>query len=673
MSKTIDLERWKGELLTRPDEQFFDLMRSALGEIQTPFNKHSLLKKLVSFLNRRETKDRMLSTVSETDSVLLTAIYTLSSPGVATLYSFLKESIRYLDLHNHLLNLEERLFIYRSGEDGEERLWFNPIIEQELVSYAVDTDLVFESIESAPADPRWIRDGLLLSIIAYLREKPSIFTAAGKLKSRVRQDLERRFSFPDFSEPAGRVGLVIKALHGCGVIDLVNGEAEVLLERLDDFGSLSGILRAAFLAGGLASMMVDGDEEDSQRESARPSLVPYTAAAAFLLKNLPHDRAYPVTAFKRMLLAAGLRYHTDDPTEKLIEAMHQMGLVSKDGDYFVMRASGEPEDDKAKTAKTVVQPNFEVTLAGPFRFSDGIGLALGSELRLYDTYPVFEITREAVTRRFTDGESAAAYTANLEKTSAAKLPSNVMVTLNSWENEFLSIRIFSGNVLLVDEERRYLVEHSEELKKLIASTPAPGVYLIRSSNRQEIEKALRSCGIDQKPAIESAADAKREPFEGYRIPLMGNAPVRLHSHSGREKPSIHLREELYGKLDSMNLTDDVRKDLAHMIDKGLVLFPRQLEHQANVPREKHEAKGFDYVGKVRIIEQALLRRDLFLEITTRTPDGNSAKYLVQAVELKKTGSDLDLICRILPDKRDIQFRVRSMSLVRSVRGALFSI
>ena len=79
MNKTADFERWKGALLTRPDQQFFDMMRASLGALQTPFNKHALLKKLITPLKRRETRERVLALISESDAFLLTVIFILDS------------------------------------------------------------------------------------------------------------------------------------------------------------------------------------------------------------------------------------------------------------------------------------------------------------------------------------------------------------------------------------------------------------------------------------------------------------------------------------------------------------------------------------------------------------------------------------------------------------------
>ena len=116
---------------------------------------------------------------------------------------------------------------------------------------------------------------------------------------------------------------------------------------------------------------------------------------------------------------------------------------------------------------------------------------------------------------------------------------------------------------------------------------------------------------------------------------------------------------------------DAKSELMKLIDKRLILYADQLDYYAAATREKSEARGFDYVGKIRIIEQTLAREDLLLEIISRGSGGKSIKHLVKPLELRKSGTDLDLYCKELPDQTDLKLRVRSLSLVRAIRGSLF--
>ncbi len=675
MSNTADFEQWKGALLIRSDQQFFDLIRASLGELQTPFNKHALVKKLITYLKKPETRTRVLTLITKEDAFLLTAIYVLNDPDLPTLYSFLKAMMPYIDLYNHLLNLEERLLIYRNVEGDGVRIRFNPHFFEDLRSSVLDTDLVFKSDEGSSGPPPWIRDQLLLATLAYVREHPAIFKAGGKLKSKIEEDIRRRFSFADTANSEMRVRLVIKSLEASGIIIERNGQYTVCMPVLTSFGSLSPAGRVARLAGALAAA---GD-------GVRSADV-FSSAARLLLDNLNPERIYGASCLSRILLASGLPLNGEEECGRLFDAMVSLGLLSSiERDYALCPASpaaGETD------AAIVVQPNFEVTLTASASFRAGIELALGAELRSYDIFPVFELTRDSVTRRFADEVRVSDFVASFERLSGSALPSNILFSLESWEKEFLSVRIFHGSVLLVDPDRRHLVEHNREMGRLITSIPAPGVYLIRTADQELLEKALRDSGIFQRPAVEGAESrgaafnenpsgtnlqAGAAESEGFPSIRVAATPIRINSKklAGKGSKAIDVIAELTAKLESMKLKQEINDELSRMIENRLLLYPEQLEFFASTTKGKNEARGFDYVGKVRIIEQALSREDLLLEITTRTAEGQSVKYLIKPMELNKSTTDLILHGTILPEQTDKKLRVRAISQVRSVRGSLY--
>ena len=47
-------DTFQSALLTLPDDAFFELIRNYLGPVKTPFNKHTLIARLVSFLRKPE-------------------------------------------------------------------------------------------------------------------------------------------------------------------------------------------------------------------------------------------------------------------------------------------------------------------------------------------------------------------------------------------------------------------------------------------------------------------------------------------------------------------------------------------------------------------------------------------------------------------------------------------
>ena len=663
MSVAPRLARWQGFLLTCPDEMFFDIMRTALGNIQTPFNKHSLTKKLIAHLRRQETKDRVLALLTEQDAVLLTVIFVLDEPDLSSLYTFLQDSYQYLELHSHLLNLEERMLIYRFDDGGTVRVQFNPVLFRLLKDHVIDSGTVFISRDATQpaASPPWLNDLLIVSVIAYLRENASPFKAGGKPKKRFEHDLRDRFStLGSGSAVLERVRLVIDGLEAIGILENHESGVRIGINELAAFSKVGVLDRLALIAGGVWR----------RRNGGIASLAECAASALFLMENLQPGKAYADDSARRLLIAGGRQ--VDGGAAGLLDAMCRLGLLSGDS-HEVRRASPHDEYTGEKgESQVVVQPNYEVTVKPSVSFADAAELALMSQIQSFDIFPVFELTRESITRRLSDGTRSEQLLDLLERLNGGPPSPNVVFSIDSWEKEYQSVKLFRGSVLLVDPARRHLVEHSEAISDLIVSIPTPGVYLLSTNDTELIGKALRDGGIDQTPAAEGpVADGfgTRKPTE-LRIPTStfhSNVPIA----SAVGENEHRLVQELTERLKSMKIDQDTKRELAKLIEKRLILYPEQLDYYSTAPREKTEARGFDYVGKIRIIEQTLVRDDLLLEVTNRDSGGKSVKCLVKPTELRKSGNDLDLYCTELPGKSSLKMRVRTMSLVRAVRGSLF--
>ena len=675
MGITKNMERWKSFLITCPDEVFFEIMRSSLGDIQTPFNKHSLIKKLTAYLQKHDTKNRMLSLVTEKDAFLLSVIFVLNEPDLGRLYSFTKDEYRYLELHSHLLNLEERMLIYRSDEDPTMRLRFNPVLYDELLDRVINTDLVFVSFDFAgetweptnrPPSPTenatWLSDLLILAILAYLRENPSPLKASGTPKKGTENDLTKRFSsLGPNTVVVQRFCLIVDGLTELGLVKDSDGGFAISAGYLKAFASLDRLERTALVAGALWRKAC-GFTSMSAAEGA--------AAVLFLSEHTAAGRGYTIQTIKRYLHAMGIRQFDDEDAEALLEVLTALGIAEYRDPGYGFGEPGFLHPSHGDGSSAVVQPNFEVTLKPWVSFKAAVEVALMAEIRSYDFFPVFELTRDAVTRRLADGVASAAMISTLEELNDGIPSSNVIFSLESWEKEYRSVRLFYGTVLLIDPDRQHLVEHSAAMSDLFASSPAPGIYLLNTNDADQIEKALKGSGMDQTPAIENKTGSEPSDSSGPDISIL-KPPLALNTIASDQQVEQNVVGELHNKLDSMRLKPEQKKDLADLIEKGLILYPNQLEHLASSPKEKNEARGFDYVGKVRLIERTLLRDDLLLEVINRDSTGSSDTFLVKPVELRKTGSNLDLHCKELPEQRELTLRVRSMSLVRIVRGSQF--
>ena len=123
-------------------------------------------------------------------------------------------------------------------------------------------------------------------------------------------------------------------------------------------------------------------------------------------------------------------------------------------------------------------------------------------------------------------------------------------------------------------------------------------------------------------------------------------------------------------LERLNPPESLYRDLSTQIEKKLILYPAQLKNPVHEPSAS-EARGVDYAGKVRIIQQSLQSENTLLELIERTAQGKPARHLLRPTKLEKSGHDLVLIGEELPGEKSIRIRVEKIGYVKKWRNSLF--
>ena len=116
--------------------------------------------------------------------------------------------------------------------------------------------------------------------------------------------------------------------------------------------------------------------------------------------------------------------------------------------------------------------------------------------------------------------------------------------------------------------------------------------------------------------------------------------------------------------------DEVRRRI-----EGRLILLKDLVRPIAGQGEMNEAKGLDYLGKVRLIEQAIKERSA-LEIIERTLSGRPRKLEMKPLRIEKTRaqsptrSDLVLVGRVIPTGEEMGIKVSKMGLVRRIPSSL---
>lgn len=188
---------WRESFITLPDNHFFELIRMYLGEIHSPFNKQKLIEQLGAFLRKEENRRTIINLLSESDILILAAVYYIPNATTEKLSNFFDKTINFAKLYERLLNLEERLLIYRHGDKNTRKtlISLNPMLEDEILPLLSKKILLpLPVLETRNEEvPLSLTPEKLAAFINFVCTNPGLCKADGTIKKRDCEKLEEIF------------------------------------------------------------------------------------------------------------------------------------------------------------------------------------------------------------------------------------------------------------------------------------------------------------------------------------------------------------------------------------------------------------------------------------------------------------------------------------------------
>lgn len=668
---------WKEALSRLSDKHFFHLMRLYLGQIKTPFNKQGLVDSLAAFLRNPDVRKNMLACLDGFDLRLISGVFFLSEPDRMKLARLFASEYPFSDVYNRILNLEERLLIFRMGEDSTAGYRVNPYLEDELRARAGFSLLV----SPVAADGGGSRGDSASAATGRFAPLPgSDLTAAGvfcfflqnKPAEKVDRGLKKkdaeRFSlvFPDF--PCSAETLVA-ALRKLSLLQTREGRLCPENSVWEKFASLSVRERTLWLCaagsaqGAVASVIASKAAVFSRMLSIVSAGEKYRRADLERLLFVLQDTAaqFPVAAAGSPVkntsgqsrfasIIAESRASSSALSE--LDAAVAFGLLVADGGCFSVNSALFSEVE-APPRFVFVSPSFEVTALQGGKLGQLLPLMRFVEPEHIQSAGVFRISRRACSSAFASGEtdkSAAAVFSSL----GVGVPENVGFSLGDWFASFSSARLYSGFILKVEKRVRPFFAEGGNLHGLVRLELAPGVYLLSARTKAEIESAMRAEGLDflsfdSGEAVRHASeDVDHAKTQGGRP--AGNRPVFLAELPPQECPSgffaggadvreadgdaergaeySALKKSLMDRLAEMDVPDSVRNVFESRIENKTIVCESQLDPSA-VRFEKNEAKALDFSGKLRLVEQACKTGAVLEIVTDEKSKANPETYIVK--------------------------------------------
>ena len=705
---------WREALVRLSDQYFFDLIRMYLGAVKTPFNKQRIVEDLSAFLRKRDNRAAILHSLDQFDRMVLSAVAELPSPTQQKIVSLFSGTKSFPEIYDRILNLEERLVVFRKNDTESREYALNPLLKDELLPLLGFSVLAAPESRGEPVSGAVPIDDLALaSLYSFFLHAGESVKNDGSLKKKTREALEA--AFPHFAELPSCSQFLLSAFQNLGLLVVFEGNLMPEPARWQAFARIAPFERTAWLVAAAAGRL----PRDALQGRAQVFLDFFAALEPGARYRRETVSRLAFLLAERAGRSSGLRQYGRFASilrERASEA--RLGAeVSRDADDSSGSASGASESRAQGTAvaasgiadvaiafgllvetdglwaknslatragvtgstpSIVVSPSFGVTLMPGYTLAELLPLATCMEARDVQIVARFEITRRSCASAFEQGQSADAIVALLKSRSAQALPQNVLFSIDDWYRSYSSVSLYHGFVLRVDEGRRVLFENNEHLSALILKTLAPGVYLLDAGTPAIIQDAFAAAGLELPPSVSNIAP-NREPMQ---LPPLSIAPdgdglsavagtVRATSSVGASSrnASEQLRASLYAELDTLGFEPDVADALRSRIDRRIILTSSQLNPES-VRVEKVEARGMDFLGKVRIAEYAITSGSL-LEIAYDEKEGNRA-ILGRPVSTEKRTGDVYLKIVTEPDHALETVSIGKAVLVRRIRGSIFS-
>jgi hypothetical protein len=698
--RSIDF--WKSALMALPDDSFFELLRTVLGKIKTPFSKPVLLHDLESFLSRDAVQKTIAAYIDERDARIIAAIAALGEPLFSELESFFAGELNYASLHYTLINLEERFLVYRFREQELSRLALNPVLEPVLSRAAAGRALLVPPVpldQSAaspsappgnvpPASAPAFDDRILAALLAFVPLDEPFFKNEGDIRKRI-LDMARKV-FP---------GLALEPLAGsmC-VLGLFHVEEQKLIpdrQRFAAFGKLSRRERMEYCAAGIVCGNDVPPADIGSPWLFRSHLATVAGFIHQFMDSLETDSLYPLKTLKALafILDRG-RTGTGKAqylinTAAVIDALTLTGFIVPVSEDECRVAFPVEESLAAQAPVIALDAAFSCLLYPEIAYTDAVRLASAFEVREAGVTVRFELTRDSAMRAFTGGFSAAAIIDLLNRLSHNRVSENLIWTLTDWEKRSGEVTLCRGLLLRLAPERRYLAE-AGPLAALIRETVAPGVYVLPETAESETCAALRKAGVDmisvqQEPAHRGDFFAGEAPGVFAPITSWGTRGSKSRLAALYRQPSAAeadtaeadgagtaLIAQFNAILDGMRLSREERIELAARINRKLVLNESHLK-EAVIRYEKLEARGLDYVGKAMIAKQAISLQSL-VELSGPGKSGEHIFGIPRALE--KEGGETMLVLCLLADSGGksgdvMRIPLGKISLLRRIKQSIF--
>lgn len=699
---------WRESFLFLEENHFFEIMKMYLGEIKTPYNKQKLIANLEGFLHKKENLVAIKSFLSDDELEIISAVVFIPDVTEEKLSSFFKNTFTYSFLYEKLLNLEERLILFKTKNENSSQgnsfvIKFNPLLEDTFFDL-ININRLLPQIEFTKTEnpTNRITPELISCFISYILENPNIAKQDGTLKKHSLQNIP-----VVFGDEVKKIEILYKAFLNLGILKETGHGAEVDWSKFSDFLNLSFAEQTVYITISSCShlsreslrlhsqIFVDTVKNLSDRVFTLDLFLRtgfLVSAASF---DSSSESSFKTSRFAKIIQEGRLRLseHNSDAVtvstsgalERMFEAAVSLGIIyisgtTKDGSkdsgvvYSVSDFLAAPEQCSENLSGMLrIDSSLAVSLMPGFALRDIVPLSKFMSLKKYDKVSEFLISRQSIMRGFDIGLSAKEILQILTERTLYEIPETLKVQIEEWNSSYSSASFYKGFVLKVDGKAALAAQHNSVLSPHIHTVIAPGIFLLDVNDDAEAVSLIKKSGLDFIGKIKSVKEENRTAgFFNLKLngkKNFGCSGFETPSEIIPKKDSAEIEKELFLKLEQMELDESQKENLELRIEHKVIVNPAQL-NSSILRLEKSNANAMDYAGKIYVFEQALANEEK-IELRFAKDSKKELSVFGKPVGIRKQSDDVFVQLLLVPENVVKEFSLGKAQFIKRIKKTIY--
>lgn len=625
------MNSWNQWLEALTDKAFFNLYKNYRGSISTPYNKQELIRNFSNWLKQDEVQNKIIQRLSKTDCFILSIVHyeLLPTPDRLTYYLTPGEI-------KHIENLKERLLILPMADEGG-TLGINPLLKENLQKKNILNLNNIIDCKASETTEKWVPDNaFLVAFFTFIHSQGKMLLNQGEVSKKIKQDFIESFNLSASKDPNLLFDILLDGLTNMGL----------LVKERDRFVLAEISLLESFAKD---SINIKRDQLLS-RSMEGPTSKAILSMISFLLEN--PSIAISGSSLKTLLKLCGSTTEIFDDVEwqVILNKFEALGLLVKKDEYFQYNAKWH--STSLNTTPPIIQPNGDILLAEDCDFI--WPMVFTCNFQQYGSLSQFHIDKTSFQRGTPYQLRGDLWINCFQHYLGYPLDNNLKTMIQEWDKHLYSIELEYPVMVTIQEEHRSLVERTQALDPYTIDRTSTGAWILPMESKEKWLTALENIGIHY------VAPQKRYSRD-YEV--LKETGTQAWSKEKLLPPEPQIGQVAFDEELTKDLHDFdplISKELLSRINRGVILFPWQIRDDI-MKGELRQIGGFDYNGKIRMIDMALEPPLDRLEFRIPTDDFEMRDFVVLPIAIENRGPQATLKANDLEENEEVIIPIRKIA------------